>query len=158
ITTVCYIRHVAEFAKYFGRCPTQLGPEEIKKFQLHLIQDKKISWATYIQAMAALRFLYVKTLGQDFMTDKIPYPKRPKHLPTVLSQEEVRRLLEATESLKHRAILMTLYGAGLRVSETCHLAISNIDSARMMLHVRNAKGQKDRDIMLSPLLLETLRA
>ena len=75
ITAVCYVRHVAEFAKYFGRCPTQLGPEEIKQFQLHLIQGKKVAWATYIQAMAALRFVYVKTLGQDFMADKIPYQR-----------------------------------------------------------------------------------
>jgi integrase/recombinase XerD len=84
---------VAEFAKFHDRCPTQLGPDEIKKFQLHLIREKKVAWSTYIQAMAALRFLYVKTLGQDFMADKIPYPKRPKRLPIVLSQEEVRRLL-----------------------------------------------------------------
>ena len=158
ITSTCYIRHVAEFAKYFGLSPTRLGPEEIKRLQIHLIKDKKVSWSTHIQAMAALRFLYVKTLGQDFMVGKIPYPKRPKRLPTVLSQEEVRRLLDAAGCLKHRAILMTLYGAGLRVSEACHLAASNIDSARMMIHVQNAKGQKDRDIMLSPLLLDTLRA
>jgi integrase/recombinase XerD len=77
ITAVCYLRHVAEFAKHFGRSPDSLGAEEIKQFQLHLIQNKKIAWSTYIQAMAALRFFYVKTLGQTFMTDKIPYPKRP---------------------------------------------------------------------------------
>ena len=107
-TTDCYIRHVAEFAKFHGRCPTQLGAEEIKSFQLHLIREKKVAWPTYIQAMAALRFLYVKALDQPFMADKIPIPKRPKHLPTVLSQEEIRRLLDATSYLKHRAILMTL--------------------------------------------------
>jgi len=156
-TIDCYIRHVAEFAKYFGRCPTQLGPEEIKQFQLHLIQDRKVGWQTVSQAMAALRFLYVKTLGQAFMAEKIPYPKRPRHLPTVLSQDEVRRLLDATRFLKHRAILMALYGAGLRVSEVCALTIADIDSERMMVHIRNAKGQKDRDVMLSPALLETLR-
>lgn len=156
-TTVCYVRHVAEFAKFFGRCPTQLGPEEIKKFQIHLIDDKKVAWATYIQAMAAFRFLYVKTLGQNFMADKIPYPKKPKHLPVVLSHDEVRRLLDATTSLKHRAIVMALYGAGLRVSEACNLTIANIDSARMMLHIRDGKGQKDREVMLSPVLLTALR-
>lgn len=156
-TTVCYIRHVAAFAKHFDRCPTQLGPAEIRQFQIHLI-EKKVSWSTYIQATAALRFLYVKTLGQEFMAEKIPYPRRPKHLPTVLSQEEVRRLLEATSSLKHRAIFMALYGAGLRVSEACRLTIADIDSGRMMLRVRGAKGQKDRDVMLSPVLLDTLRA
>jgi integrase/recombinase XerD len=157
ITTVCYVRHVAEFAKHFGRSPASLGAEEIKQFQLHLIHEKKQSWSTYIQATAALRFLYVKTLGQAFMAEKIPYPKRPKLLPTVLSQEEVRRLLDATTSLKHRALLMTLYGAGLRVSEACHLGVADIDSSRMVIHVRQAKGHKDRDVMLSPVLLDALR-
>ena len=157
-TTDCYIRHVAEFAKFHKRCPTQLGPEEVKTFQLHLIREKKVAWPTYNQAMAALRFLYVKTLGQGFMADKISMAKRPKHLPTVLSQEEVRQLLDATGNLKHRAIVMTLYGAGLRVSEACHLTIDNIDSPRMTIHILDAKGQKDREVMLSPALLDTLRA
>jgi integrase/recombinase XerD len=156
-TTVCYLRQITEFAKRFGRSPAQLGPEEIKQFQLYLVQEKKVSWATYIQATAALRFLYVKTLGRVFMAEKIPYPKRPKHLPTVLSQEEIQRLLDATRSLKHRALLMTLYGAGLRVSEACRLALGDIDSNRMVIHVHQAKGNKDRDVMLSPVLLETLR-
>ena len=154
ITAVCYVRHVAAFAKHFGRSPDLLGTEEIKQFQLHLIQ-KKVSWATYIQAMAALRFLYVKTLGLAFMAEKIPYPKRPRYLPTVLSQEEVRRLLDATRSLKHRALLMTLYGAGLRVSEACRLTVADIDSGRLVIHVQQAKGRKDRDVMLSPVLLDT---
>jgi integrase/recombinase XerD len=114
VTTECYVRHVAEFAKHFDRSPAVMGAEEIKQFQLYLINDKKIAWSTYIQAMAALRFLYVKTLGHAFMAEKIPYPKRPRHLPTVLSQEEVKRLLDATVTLKDRALLMTIYGAGLR--------------------------------------------
>jgi integrase/recombinase XerD len=156
-TTICYLRQITEFAKHFGRSPAHLGPEEIKQFQLYLVQQKKVSWATYIQATAALRFLYVKTLGRAFMAEKIPYPKRPKHLPTVLSQEEIERLLNAARSLKHRALLMTLYGAGLRVSEACRLTTDDIDSSRMVIHVRQAKGKKDRDIMLSPVLLETLR-
>ena len=156
-TTICYLRQITEFAKHFRRSPAQLGPEEIKQFQLYLVQEKKVSWATYIQTTAALRFLYVKTLGRAFMAEKIPYPKRPKHLPTVLSQEEITRLLDATRSLKHRALLMTLYGAGLRVSEACRLTIDDIDSSRMVIHVRQAKGKKDRDVMLSPVLLETLR-
>jgi integrase/recombinase XerD len=156
-TTICYVRQITEFAKHFGRSPARLGPEEIKQFQLYLVREKKVSWATYIQATAALRFLYVKALGRAYMAEKIPYPKRLKHLPTVLSQEEVERLLSATRSLKHRALLMALYGAGLRVSEACRLTIDDIDSSRMVLHVRQAKGNKDRDVMLSPVLLETLR-
>jgi len=156
MTTVCYVRQVAAFSKHFGISPELLGADEIKQFQLHLIR-KKVSWATYIQAMAALRFFYVKTLGMTFMAEKIPYPKRPKHLPTVLSQEEVGCLLNATRSLKHRALLMALYGAGLRVSEACRLTIADIDSSRMVLHVRQGKGGKDRDVMLSSVLLDTLR-
>lgn len=156
-TTVRYLRQIAEFAKHFGRSPAQLGPEQIKQFQLYLVQEKKVSWATYVQATAALRFLYVKTLGRAFMAEKIPYPKRPKHLPTVLSQEEITRLLNAARSLKHRALLMALYGAGLRVSEACRLTIGDIDGSRMVIHVHQAKGNKDRDVMLSPVLLETLR-
>jgi integrase/recombinase XerD len=157
ITAVCYLRHVAEFARHFGRSPDLLGAKEIKQFQLHLIRNRKVSWATYIQAMAALRFLYVKTLGLGFMADQIPYPKRPKLLPTVLSQQEVSRLLDGTRSLKHRALLMTLYGAGLRVSEACRLTPADIDSSRMAIHIQQAKGRKDRSVMLSPVLLDTLR-
>lgn len=156
-TTICYLRQITEFAKHFRRSPAQLGPEEIKQFQLYLVQEKKVSWATYIQTTAALRFLYVKTLGRAFMAEKIPYPKRPKHLPTVLSQEEIERVLNAARSLKHRALLMVLYGAGLRVSEACRLTVDDIDSSRMVIHVRQAKGNKDRDVMLSPVLLEMLR-
>lgn len=157
MTAVCYVRHVAEFAKFFRRSPDSLGTEEIKQFQMHLIREKKVSWSTYIQATAALRFFYVKTLGQTFMAEKIPFPKRPRFLPTVLSQDEVGRLLNATPSLKHRALFMALYGGGLRVSEACHLAVTDIDSSRMVIHIRQAKGHKDRDVMLSPVLLDTLR-
>jgi integrase/recombinase XerD len=157
ITIDCYIRHVAEFARFFRRSPDSLGAEEIKQFQLHLIHEKKVSWSTYIQATAALRFFYLKTLGQAFMAEKIPFPRRPRFLPTVLSQEEVRRLLTATTSLKHRALFMALYGSGLRVSEACNLAIADIDSSRMVIHVRQGKGRKDRDVMLSPILLNSLR-
>jgi integrase/recombinase XerD len=156
-TAVCYLRQITEFARYFRRSPAQLGPEEVKRFQLYLVQEKKVSWATYIQTTAALRFLYVKTLGRTFMTGEIPYPKRPKRLPTVLSHEEITRLLNAARSLKHCALLMALYGAGLRVSEACRLTIDDIDSSRMVVHVRQAKGNKDRDVMLSPVLLATLR-
>src|SRR5262245_55042503 len=87
-TIRCYLHQVSEFARYFSRSPAQLGPEHIKQFQLYLVQEKKVSWATYIQVTAALRFLFVKTLGRTFMADQIPYPKRPKRIPTVLSQDE----------------------------------------------------------------------
>ena len=157
-TTACYLRQIAQFARYFGRSPAQLGAEEVRQFQLHLVQEKKVSWATYSQATAALRFLYVETLGRKFMAEKIAYPRRPRHLPTVLGRDEVTRLLDATPSLKHRALLMTMYGAGLRVSEACRLIAADIESSRMVIHVRQSKGNKDRDVMLSPVLLEALRA
>ncbi len=157
ITIDCYVRHVAEFAKFFRRSPDTLGADEIKQFQLHLIHGKKVSWSSYIQATAALRFFYIKTLGQAYMAEKIPFPKRPTFLPTVLSQEEVRHLLDATTSLKHRALFMALYGSGLRVSEACNLTVQDIDSSRMVIHVRQAKGHRDRDVMLSPVLLDELR-
>lgn len=157
MTTECYLRNVASFANYFDKSPHLLGAEEVKQFQLHLIEDKKVAWATFNQTMAALRFLYVKTLNMPFMAERIPYPKRPKLLPTVLSPEEVTRLLEATVSLSQRALLMTLYGAGLRVSEACHLRIADIDNHRMLIRVQQGKGRKDRDVMLSPVLLDTLR-
>jgi len=156
-TTACYLRQITELARYFRRSPAQLGCDEIKQFQLYLVQEKKVSWATYIQTTAALRFLYGKTLDRAFMLEKIPYPKRPKYLPTVLSADEVGRLLKAARSLKHRALLMALYGAGLRVSEACRLRPSDIDSTRMMIHVRQAKGKKDRQVMLSAVLLDALR-
>lgn len=157
MTTECYLRNVASFANYFDKSPHLLGPEEVKQFQLHLIQDKKVAWATFNQTMAALRFLYVKTLNMPFMAERIPYPKQPKLLPAVLSPEEITRLLEATISLSQRALLMTLYGAGLRVSEACHLRIADIDNHRMLIHVQQGKGRKDRDVMLSPVLLDVLR-
>ena len=136
ITAECYVRHVAEFANHFHRPPNSLGAEEIKQFQLHLINDKKIAWSTYIQAMAALRFFYVKTLGQTFMVEKIPYPKRPRHLPTVLSQEEVKRLLDATVTLKDRAVFITIYGAGLRVSEAARRRVRPMNFTAVCLAVR----------------------
>lgn len=157
ITIDCYLRHVREFASFFGRSLDVLGADEIKQFQLHLIQEKKVSWSTYIHATAALRFFYLKTLGRAFLADKIPFPRRPKFLPTVLSQEEVRHLLDATTSLKHRVLFMALYGSGLCVSEACNLAVADIDSSRMVIHVRQAKGHRDRDVMLSPILLDALR-
>ncbi len=156
-TSPAYLRHVADFAKHHGKCPTLLGPDDARKYLLHLVEVRKASRATQAQATAALRFLCSTVLDRDFISWKIPYPKGEKRLPTVLGRDEVRRLLDAAASPKHRAILATLYGAGLRVSEACRLAIPDIDSARMVLYVRGGKGRKDREVMLSPVLLATLR-
>ena len=156
-TIRCYVRCVAEFAKHFGQSPDRLGPEHIRDYQLYLVHEKTASWSQFNQSVCALRFLFHKTLGREWMIEHIPYPRREKKLPTVLSRDEVCRLLEAAMTLKHKAVLSTLYGAGLRVSEGCHLRVSDIESRRMLIRVRQAKGRKDRMVMLSEQLLTLLR-
>ena len=156
-TIACYLRCVADFAQHFHTAPDHLGPEHIRTYQLFLVREKHASWSAVTQTVCALRFFYHITLGQPSMIDYIPQPKRPKTLPTVLSQAEVAALLQAPRRLKTRAILTTLYAAGLRVSELCQLQVTAIDSARMVLCIRQGKGQQDRYVMLSPRLLDLLR-
>ncbi len=152
-----YVRHVAVFAQYFNRPPDQLGAEHIREYQLYLVRERKLAWSTYNQIVSALRFFYAKTLNQQFMLQHIPFPREPQQLPTVLSPAEVAQLLEAPPHLKSRALLMTMYAAGLRISEVTRLRVSDIDSQRMTITVHQGKGKKDRVVMLSPVLLETLR-
>jgi site-specific recombinase XerD len=152
-----YLRHVAEFAKHFHRSPDQLGAEDIRQYQLFLIQEKKLAWSSYNQIVCALRFFYAKTLKRAFLLEEIPFPRMEQRLPTILSPEEVARILTVPPHLKTRALLMTIYAAGLRRSEAAHLRVNDIDSARMTITVRQGKGQKDRLVMLSPVLLQILR-
>ena len=152
-----YLRHVAEFAQHFHRPPDQLGAEHIRQYQLFLIQEKKLAWSSYNQIMAALRFFYAKVLQRAFLLSDIPFPRKVQQLPLILSQEEVTRILTAPPHLKSRALLMTIYAAGLRRSEVAHLRVNDIDSARMTITVHQGKGQRDRVVMLSPVLLDTLR-
>jgi site-specific recombinase XerD len=156
-TIKTYIACVAHFARHFGKSPELLGPEEIRQYQVYLVEQRRVSWSYFNQAVCALRFLYRHTLGRDWAVEHIPFPRQPKKLPVVLSQGEVIRLFDAVRSLKQRAILMTAYASGLRLSEVTHLQVSDIDSERMMIRVRQGKGQKDRYVMLSPTLLEILR-
>ena len=156
-TIDCYVRQVALFARHFESSPELLGLDEIRAYQLHLAHDRKLAWSSFNQAICALRFLYGKTLGKDWNIEYIPFAKRPKKLPLVLSQDEVRTVLEAITHPQNRVIAMTLYAAGLRVSEAVSLRIADIDSKRMMLHIVQGKGHKDRLVTLSPLLLENLR-
>jgi integrase/recombinase XerD len=151
-----YLRYVAQFAKHFGTSPDRLGPEHIRTYQLHLLQQQ-VSESSFIQTVCALRFLYETTLHRSWMVDYIPYPKKPKTLPVILSRDEVKALLLAPRYLKHRAILATLYATGVRVSELCHLQGTDIDSRRMVIHVRQGKGKRARMVMLSPDLLPLLR-
>jgi site-specific recombinase XerD len=156
-TVRTYIHAIEDFARYFGRSPYRLGPEHIRQYQVHLFRDRKLSAGTVEGRTAALRFLFVKTLKRPYLHDQIPFPKRQRPLPTVLSQEEVARLIDSARSLMHRAMLMTLYGTGVRRAELCQLKVADVDSKRMVIRVRNGKGGRDRDVLLSNKLLETLR-
>ncbi|HJZ60161.1 MAG TPA: tyrosine-type recombinase/integrase [Gemmataceae bacterium] len=153
-----YVQRVAAFARHFGESPELLGPPEVRSYLVHLVQHKHASWSYYNQTVGALRFLYNVTLGRDEPLRRIACPKQPRKLPVVLSPEEVVRFFQAVPNLKHRALLMTAYAAGLRISEVVALTVADIDSRRMVIRVRQGKGRKDRYVMLSPRLLEVLRA
>ena len=155
-TVDAYLRSVAQFAKHCHTSPDRLGPEHIRTYQLHLLHTQA-STSIFIQTVCALRFFYETTLGHPWMIDYIPYPKKPKTLPVILSRDEVKALIMATNHLKHRAILATLYATGVRVSELCQLQGTDIDSTRLVIRVRQGKGQRDRQVMLSPNLLPLLR-
>ncbi|MDN7180919.1 site-specific integrase [Caballeronia sp. SEWSISQ10-4 2] len=156
-TQKTYLLQVSSFARHFRRSPEVLGPEEIRAWIIHLTNERKLAPASVQLAVGALRFLYRITLRRGWCDEDFPLPKRPLKLPVILSFEEVTRFFESIPSLKQRAILMTAYAAGLRVSEVVHLKVTDIDSQRMMIRVRQGKGRKDRYVMLSPRLLEVLR-
>src|SRR5260370_24848157 len=157
-TTRCYIRTVEDFSRRFKRSPDGLGPEHIREYQAELFKQRKLSASTVTQRLAALRFFYVKTLKKAWSIAETPYPKKALHLPSILSKEEVAQLIDAARTPYHRTLLMTLYGTGTRRAELTHLKASDIDSQRMVIHIQGGKGRKDRDVMLSPKLLEELRA
>ena len=157
-TIEVYVARVASFARYFGRSPADLGRDEVRAYLIHLVHDQHVGWSTFNQTVAGLRFLYEVTLGREGVLVHIACPKQPKKLPVVLSLDEVARLFAAVVGLKHRAILMTAYAAGLRISEVVALRVDDIDSQRMVLRIRQAKGRRDRYVMLSPRLLALLRA
>jgi integrase/recombinase XerD len=156
-TARTYVRIVRDFAEYFHQPPDKLGPEQIRQYQAHLFQAKKLAPATVSQYVSALRFLFVKTLHRHFLTAYIPFPKSRKRLPTVLSPEEVTRLIDAACNLYHRTLLMTLYSTAARRAELCRLKVQDIDSQRMMIRINQGKGGRDREVPLSPKLLVTLR-
>lgn len=151
-----YLRAVAQFAKHFGTSPDRLGAEHIRTSPLHLLQQQA-SKSIFIQTVCALRFFYETTLGRPWMVDSIPSPKKPKTLPVILSRDEVKALLLAPRHLKHRAVLATLSATGVRVSALCQLQGTDIDSQRMVIRVRQGKGQRDRFVLLSPDVLPLLR-
>jgi integrase/recombinase XerD len=157
-TIESYILAVKEFAKYCNKSPDLLGAEDVRRYQLHLINEKRLAPNTVKVRMSALRFFYWRTLKRrDIQFDDLPLTKTPVKLPVVLSPEEVTQLIEGASSLKHRTMLMVLYATGLRRAELARLKVSDIDSKCMVIHIHEGKGQRDRDLPMTPKLLEALR-
>jgi integrase/recombinase XerD len=156
-TQETYVEQTAKFAKYFNKSPELLGLEHIRAYQVYLVEEKKVSWSTFNLAVCSIRFLYRVTLGKDWVIKHIPFQRKEKKLPVVLSLQEVAQFFDSITSLKHKVILMTAYSAGLRTSEVAALKVGDIDSKRMLIHVRKGKGHKDRYVMLSDNLLILLR-
>ena len=152
-----YISQVARFALYFGKSPEFLGPEHVRKYQVYLLNEKKISYSEFNRAVSALRFLYKFTLHRAWMIERIPFPRGTKTLPVILSHGEIQRLFAATTNLKHRTMLMTIYASGTRLSELTHLRLEDIDGERNVIRIRQGKGRKDRYTLLPNSLLQALR-
>ena len=156
-TAHAYVAAVDRFARYFDQSPQKLGPEHVREYLLHLIRDNKAMPSTVLVNRAALRFVYVCTLKQQWFEDEIPHPKRRLTLPGILRSDEITSMLDGTQNLKHWSILATFYATALRCSELRHLKVDDLDSKRMVVHVREGKGGVPRDIAFSPVLLERLR-
>ena len=156
-TQVAYLGYMKNFVRYFGRSPAKMGEKEIREYLYHLITGKNLGDSSINSAYSALKFFYETTLCRDWNVAKIPRRKTEKRLPVVLDGSEIKQLLAVTTNLKHRALLMTTYSAGLRVSETAHLKVCDVDSKRMQLRVAQGKGKKDRYALLSPVTLNLLR-
>jgi site-specific recombinase XerD len=156
-TRKVYLVYARLFVKYFRCSPTEMGEDEIRSFLLHLIEERRASPSTYRQVRAALGFLYSVTLGRPVEIEHIPVRRRPRPLPVVLSGKEVASLLRAVQGAKYRAVLMAMYAGGMRISEACQLRLQDIDSKRMVIHIRAGKGGRDRYTILSERLLHFLR-
>jgi integrase/recombinase XerD len=157
-TTIrAYLHAVEAFAQHFGKSPDKLDQEHLRQYQLHLLHDRKFTVGTIVSTIAALRFFFVRVLRRPYREIDLVYPKRPERLPTVLSQEEVAQLIASASNLLDYAMLTTLYATGVRRTELIRLKTEDIDSQRMIVHIRQGKGNRDRDVPLTPKLLETLR-
>jgi integrase/recombinase XerD len=155
-TQKCYVCQLNKFAAHFNKSPEELGLQEIRQYQLYLV-DKGTSWTVFNQTVAALRFLYLKTLQKNWRIEQIPFPRTVKKLPVILSASEVLELLKKVGTYKYRVILTTIYACGLRLLEGTHLKIADVDSKRMLIRIEQGKGNKDRYVMLSDKLLVLLR-
>ena len=157
-TTIrAYLHAVEAFAQHFGKSPDKLDQEHLRQYQLHLLHDRKFTVGTIVSTIAALRFFFVRVLRRPYREIDLVYPKRPERLPTVLSQEEVAQLIASASNLLDYAMLTTLYATGVRRTELIRLKTEDVDSQRMIVHIRQGKGNRDRDVPLTPKLLETLR-
>jgi site-specific recombinase XerD len=152
-----YLQRVANFAQHFGRSPDKLGPDELRSYQAYLLRERKLAVGTVIARVAALRFFFIKTLRRRLPLNDIPYPKHPRRLPTILTVEEVARLIDSARNLLDRTLLLVLYSTGMRNCEVRRLQVKDIDSNSMLIHIQHGKGGRDRYVPLSPKLLETLR-
>ena len=153
-----YVRAVEQFARHFGKSPDKLGLEHLRTYQAYLLKQRKLAVGTVVGQVAALRFFFVRTLKRHEFREFLPYPREHQRLPRILSKEEVARLINSSENFFQRTLLMVLYGTGMRRTEVSRLKVSDIDSQRMIIRVVQGKGGKDRDLPLSPALLETPRA
>jgi site-specific recombinase XerD len=156
-TRECYIASVRGIAGYYKRSPATLTEQEVQQYLLYLIEERKLAWSSVNVTVSALKFLFQITLKRKEADFELPRPHQPQKLPQVLSREEVMRIVDAAANPRHRVILLTIYAAGLRLSEACRLKVSDIDSERMTLRIEQAKGAKDRYALLSPRLLKELR-
>lgn len=152
-----YLSWVSRFAEHYRRPPERMGTPEVRAFLIHLLEVKKLSRSSVVQAFCALKFFYVHVLRRPYELEDLRFPKEKRKLPVVLSEPQVKRLLDAAEDLREQAIVMTLYSAGLRLSELLNLRVKDIDSTKMLIRVHRGKGGKDRNVVLSQTLLEVLR-
>jgi len=157
-TIKAYVAAVVHFAKHFGRSPDQMTADEIRLWQVHLRDVRKVSWSGFNVAMCALKFFYREVLEREELIARLAFMRRERPLPVVPSADEVFRFLEAIPVPRYRMLLTVAYGCGLRLSEAIRLEPRDIDSARMVVHVRRGKGRKDRYVTLSPVLLDLLRS
>lgn len=158
VTQQTYVAHVARFARHYGRSPEKLGSDQVRGYLLHLARERHAAPRTLNQAVAALRFLYETTLERPWVSARIPYARQDDPLPSVLSRDEVAKLVAAVRRPKYRAILVLAYATGLRASEIAHLRLDDLDPERGVLRVHGGKGRRDRFVMLSPALLAELHA
>ena len=157
-TITYYVKNVEQFARYFKRSPDRLNPTHLRTYQAYLLRQRKLAPRTVKLHVCAIRFFFNKTLRRRYLLEDTPYPKIPCRLPQILSVDEVTRLIEAAHSLSHRTMLMVLYSTGMRNAELRHLQVADIDSRRMLIHIQQGKGGRDRYVPLSTTLLATLRA